>query len=122
LWRDVAAAVKNATLLDARSEREFSGAVKHPEAARAGHIPGAHNLEWIALVRGGGDTRLKPPAALRLALASVGVDGRAPVVTYCQTGTRSSVEWFAMHQLGMPDEQILNYNGSWSEYSRLDQP
>jgi len=55
-------------------------------------------------------------------LAGLGIDGRARVVTYCQTGTRSSVAWFAMRQIGMPDAQVINYNGSWSEYSRLDQP
>jgi thiosulfate/3-mercaptopyruvate sulfurtransferase len=123
LWRDVAATAHapGAVLLDARSEREFSGAVQHPEAARAGHIPGARNLEWLALMRGPGDSRLKPPADLRAALARVGIDGSAPVVTYCQTGTRSSLAWFAMRQIGMSDRDVVNYNGSWSEYSRLEQ-
>ncbi|MCU1281988.1 MAG: Sulfurtransferase [bacterium] len=123
LWRDIAATARaGATLLDARSEREFTGAVKHPEAARAGRIPGAHNLEWLTLLRGADDSRLKLPPALRAVLGSAGIEGTGPVVTYCQTGTRSSVVWFAMRQIGMPDEQVINYNGSWSEYSRLDQP
>lgn len=122
-WQQIAPAARSgAVLLDARSEREFTGAVQHPEAARAGHIPGARNLEWLALLRGENDSRLKPAAALRSVLAGAGVDGSAPVITYCQTGTRSSLAWFAMRQLGMPDDQVINYNGSWSEYSRLDQP
>jgi 3-mercaptopyruvate sulfurtransferase SseA/sterol desaturase/sphingolipid hydroxylase (fatty acid hydroxylase superfamily) len=124
LWRELPPVAHSAgtILLDARSEREFNGAVKHPDAARAGSIPGAHNLEWLALLRGAGDSRLKSPADLRVALTGAGVDGTAPVVTYCQTGTRSSLAWFAMRQVGMRDEQVVNYNGSWSEYSRLSQP
>jgi len=123
LWAQIAPTARTgAVLLDARSDREFSGSVQHPEAARAGHIPGARNLEWLALLRGADDSRLKPVAELRVALAGAGVDGSAPVITYCQTGTRSSLAWFAMRQAGMPDDQVINYNGSWSEYSRLDQP
>ena len=123
LWNDIAPSTRaGAVLLDARSAREFTGAVQHPEAARAGHISGAHNLEWLALLRGPDDSRLKPAAALRSVLAAAGVDGTTPVITYCQTGTRSSLVWFAMRQIGMSDEQVINYNGSWSEYSRLAQP
>jgi 3-mercaptopyruvate sulfurtransferase SseA/sterol desaturase/sphingolipid hydroxylase (fatty acid hydroxylase superfamily) len=122
-WRDIegAAHATGTVLLDTRSAAEFAGTVKHPDAARAGSIPGARNLEWIALVRGVGDSRLRPPDELRALFAKVGIDGQSPVVSYCQTGTRSSVAWFALRQLGVPDERLINYNGSWSEYSRLTQ-
>jgi 3-mercaptopyruvate sulfurtransferase SseA/sterol desaturase/sphingolipid hydroxylase (fatty acid hydroxylase superfamily) len=123
LWRDLEAWVHRpgAVLLDARSAREFDGSVKHPDAARAGAIPGAVNLEWLAFLRSVDDSRLRSPAELRALVGKLGIDGQAPVVTYCQTGTRSALVWFALRQLGIPDEKLINYNGSWSEYSRLSQ-
>jgi 3-mercaptopyruvate sulfurtransferase SseA len=50
------------------------------------------------------------------------VSDETPVVTYCQSGTRSSAVYFALVQLGFDAEDMLNYDGSWAEYSRLDLP
>lgn len=121
-WDDVSARLDgaHAVLLDTRTLGEFRGEVKHPGAARAGRIPGAVHLDWQDLLAADGS--LRRPPELRERFAGAGVDEHSTVVTSCQTGTRSAVAYFALHQLGYPDAQILNYNGSWAEYSRLDLP
>jgi 3-mercaptopyruvate sulfurtransferase SseA/sterol desaturase/sphingolipid hydroxylase (fatty acid hydroxylase superfamily) len=120
-WAPVAAfrdAHPGAVLLDTRSAEEFSGKKHHKKAARAGHIPDARHLEWWAIVRDTeSDHRLLPPAELTALFARVGVTPETPVVTYCQSGTRSAGTYFALAQLG--HDTLRNYDGSWAEYSRL---
>ena len=110
-------------LVDTRSATEFAGTEKHPKAARAGHIPGAVHLDWAEILRDkDSDHQLKRPADLRDLFSSHGVGKDVPVVTYCQSGTRSAAVYFALYQLGMSPDEMLNYDGSWAEYSRLDLP
>ena len=122
-WADVEAFVERtgALLLDTREAEEFSGEVVRPSAARGGHIPGAMHLEWWRVVRDvETDHRLRAPADLRAVLNRAGVTPETPVVTYCQSGTRSSGVTFALLQLGADESTVGNYDGSWAEYSRLD--
>jgi 3-mercaptopyruvate sulfurtransferase SseA/sterol desaturase/sphingolipid hydroxylase (fatty acid hydroxylase superfamily) len=124
LWREIEPVVHadGAVLIDARSLAEFTGTERNHDAVRAGHIPGARHLEWTELLRTEADPRLKPVAELRSLFARIGMRDDAPVVTQCQSGTRSSVIYFALYQLGVPAERLINYNGSWAEYSRLELP
>jgi len=125
-WPEVSAFISQhpgAQLLDTRSAIEFDGSEQHRKAARAGRIPGAVHLDWVDVLRDAdADHRLRQPAALRELFASRGVADETPVVTYCQSGTRSSAVYFALVQLGFSEDEILNYDGSWAEYSRLDLP
>ena len=110
-------------LVDTRSDIEFTGQEQHPKAARAGHIPGASHVDWTDVLRDEEtDHRLRTPAELRALFSSRGIEAGEPVVTYCQSGTRSAAVYFALYQLGLSPEQLLNYDGSWAEYSRLDLP
>ena len=68
------------------------------------------------------DHRLKDPDALRALFRDRAIATDAPVVAYCQSGTRSAAVFFALCQLGLPPDALLNYDGSWAEYSRLDLP
>ncbi|HEX8954196.1 MAG TPA: rhodanese-like domain-containing protein, partial [Polyangia bacterium] len=111
-----------ALLIDARSPAEFSGSARHDEAAAAGHIPGARPMPWTELVRSADDPRLKPVGELAALFGRLGVDEHHRVVVHCQSGTRSAVTYFALLQLGIPEAQLTNYNGSWAEYSRLGLP
>jgi 3-mercaptopyruvate sulfurtransferase SseA len=43
-------------------------------------------------------------------------------VAYCQSGTRSAATTFALYQLDHPAALVMNYDGSWAEYSRTDLP
>jgi thiosulfate/3-mercaptopyruvate sulfurtransferase len=112
-----------ALLLDTRGLDEFKGEKLHKEATRKGHIPGAQHMDWFAIVRSTEDDhRLAPPEALRPRFEAVGVTPDVPVVLHCQSGTRSAASFFALHQLGHPDERLMNYDGSWAEYSRSSLP
>jgi len=120
LWEDLAALQADKpglTLIDTRSEGEFTGAEQHKKAARAGRIPKAKLLEWTDILRDKeADPRMKSVDELHGLLdAFQSTDG---VVTYCQSGTRSSGVYFAMAQLGWEEASIWNYDGSWAEYSR----
>lgn len=122
-WSDVESlrTTTQVMLLDTREPDEFSGAVIRSSAARGGHIPGATLFPWRRIVRDvDSDHRLLAPSALRALFTEAGVQG--PVVTYCQSGTRSSGVLFALHQLGLGSD-VTNYDGSWADYSRqLDLP
>jgi thiosulfate/3-mercaptopyruvate sulfurtransferase len=124
LWDDVAPVVaQGAVLLDTRSAEEFTGDEHHKKAARAGRIPGAKHLDWWTVWRDGlVDQRLQEPDALRALAASYGIDApTAPVVTMCQSGTRSATVVFALLQAGHDEAAATNYDGSWAEYSRLEE-
>ena len=117
---DVLAAVDGkqpAVLVDVRSPEEFSGKVIAPPgiqelAIRAGHVPGAKNVPWKKAVND--DGTFKPVAELKKLYADAGVDGKAPIITYCRIGERSSHSWFVLKFLLGYD--VRNYDGSWTEY------
>jgi 3-mercaptopyruvate sulfurtransferase SseA/sterol desaturase/sphingolipid hydroxylase (fatty acid hydroxylase superfamily) len=123
-WADLAPvrASTAAQIVDTRSAREYSGEARHPEAARAGRIPGSIHMDWVEVLAGPEDPRLGAPDALRHAFESHRIALRGPLILVCQSGTRSAAAYFALHQLGLSDAELANYNGSWAEYSRLDLP
>ena len=93
-WADVSSfmdANPGVKLVDTRSDAEFTGAELHPKAKKAGRIPGASHLDWAEVLRDKhGDHRLKSPSALRDLFDAHELDRGTPVVTYCQSGTRSA--------------------------------
>lgn len=106
-------------LLDARSDAEFSGMKKFAE--RGGHIPGAVNLDWMALMDTNHYYRLKPDAELKLLLRERGISPDNTIVTYCQTHHRSALTYFALKHLGF--DKIRGYPGSWSDWgNQADTP
>jgi 3-mercaptopyruvate sulfurtransferase SseA/sterol desaturase/sphingolipid hydroxylase (fatty acid hydroxylase superfamily) len=123
-WQEVAALLREPTtlLLDGRSRAEYRGDKQHPEAVRSGHIPGAQHLYWQSVLRSESDPRLRPVDELRLLFQPFAIEQRSHIVTACQSGTRSAAMYFALLQLGVAPRKLLNYNGSWAEYSRLGLP
>jgi thiosulfate/3-mercaptopyruvate sulfurtransferase len=106
-------------LLDARSPDEYSGAKKLAE--RAGHIPGAVNLEWTQAMDMDRNLRLKPAAELRVLLEARRVTPDKEVIVYCQSHHRSAHSYVMLKSLGYP--RLRGYPGSWSEWgNRADLP
>ncbi|GAB7094505.1 sulfurtransferase [Halolamina litorea] len=108
-------------LVDVRSPEEFSGEVLAPPglnetAQRGGHIPGARNISWAATVND--DGTFKSADELRELYGAEGIDGDESIVTYCRIGERSSIAWFALHEL-LGYEATVNYDGSWTEWGNL---
>ena len=98
-------------LLDARSPAEFDGS--KIRAAKAGHIPGAVNLNWTDAMDRDRNLRLLPDAVLRDMLAQRSIRPEHEVITYCHTHHRSSLTYFMLKHLGY---NARGYDGSWSEW------
>ncbi|MFW6437152.1 MAG: sulfurtransferase [Halococcoides sp.] len=107
-------------LVDVRSPEEYSGEVLAPPgltetAQRGGHVPGAQNVSWAAVTDD--DGLFKSRDELEALYADVGIEGSETTVAYCRIGERSSVAWFALHELLGYD--AVNYDGSWTEWGNL---
>jgi thiosulfate/3-mercaptopyruvate sulfurtransferase len=81
---DIAEGRKQASLVDIRSNDEYTGKVFAPEgvkelAVRAGHIPGAENVPWGSIVQE--DGTFKPAEEIKAIYAAKGIDGSKPIVT-----------------------------------------
>ncbi|MEW5852850.1 MAG: rhodanese-like domain-containing protein [Myxococcota bacterium] len=119
-WSELASfRASGVTFVDTRSRDEFDGRKQHDEAGRAGHIPDAVHLEWVHVFKRSNGT-LRAPDELRALFREHGLSADSRVMTYCQSGTRSAAVYFALMQTGVSTEQLVNYDGSWAEYSRLD--
>jgi thiosulfate/3-mercaptopyruvate sulfurtransferase len=93
-------------LLDVRRPEEFTGDVVAPCDPRAGHIPGARNVDVALLFEASG------PDAVR---ALVDAPEGSEVIAYCHSGSRSAL---AVHILATAGYAARNYVGSWHEWSR----
>jgi len=108
-------------LVDVRSPEEFKGEILAPPglqetAQRGGHIPGARNISWADTVQP--DGRFKSADELREMYESNGVGNDQEVIAYCRIGERSSIAWFALHEL-LGYDDVKNYDGSWTEWGNL---
>lgn len=99
-------------ILDARSAAEYNG--QDVRAKRAGHIPGAVNLNWTNAMDQARRLRIKPKNVLEQMLLELGVTPDKEVIVYCQTHHRSSHTYIMLKALGFAD--VKAYPGSWSEW------
>ena len=103
-------------LVDARSGPRFRGDAPEPrEGVKSGHMPGAANVPWSAVVT---DGTLGAVDSLRRAFLDSGVDLSAPIITTCGSGVSAAVLALALARLGRSDVAI--YDGSWSEWGGRD--
>ena len=113
----LAAMAAGTTIWDVRSREEYLGL--RSGSARAGHIPGARHLDWLALKDHGRATKLTEN--LPGLLAEHGIDPAVPTITHCQTHHRSGLSYMVGRLLGFAD--IRAYHGSWAEWgNREDLP
>jgi thiosulfate/3-mercaptopyruvate sulfurtransferase len=106
------AASRANVLVDARPRDRFLGTPDGIDP-RAGHIPGARSVpcrEHLAA-----DGRLQPIPALRDRLQSAGIDGTAPVVSYCGSGVTACHNLLVIEHAGLGLGRL--YPGSWSQWS-----
>jgi len=105
-------------VLDVRAADEYDGT--NVRAARAGHVPGAVNVEWTDATAG--ENVLRPEAELRAMYERAGVTPDKEVIAHCQLGIRAVHTWFVLkHVLGYP--RVRDYDGSWAEWgNREDTP
>jgi len=107
-------------VIDARATDRFEGRVPEPRPGlRSGHIPGSRSVPYNQLLDAATGT-MKPLAELRAAFASAGVKLDAPIVTSCGSGVSAAVLTLALYRLGIENPAV--YDGSWSEWGKLDGP
>ena len=108
--------------IDVRSPDEFSGKLLAPahlpqeQSQVPGHIPGALNVPWAKVANE--DGTFKSEDEIRELYKDEGIDEGKGTIAYCRIGERSSIAWFALHEL-LGYEDVKNYDGSWTEYGSL---
>ncbi|HEY5785062.1 MAG TPA: sulfurtransferase [Microlunatus sp.] len=122
-FRDEAiAAIGSLSLIDVRSPDEFAGRLLAPahlpqeQAQRGGHIPTAVNVPWSKAAND--DGTFKSDDALTELYGNAGLDFDRDIIAYCRIGERSAHTWFVLHEL-LGNENVKNYDGSWTEYGSL---
>ena len=119
---DVLAGLKNSkvVIVDTRQADVYSGEKNEmpDQNKRAGHIPGAINLNYYP-TNLNEDGTFKSADDLKAAYEAKGVTKDKEVITYCQGGVRGAHTYLVLkHILGYPNVKV--YVGSWGEWSNLD--
>lgn len=119
---DVLAAIGTLNLVDVRSPDEFSGKLLAPahlpqeQSQRPGHVPSARNVPWAK--NANDDGTFKSDDELKALYEAEGIDLAKDTIAYCRIGERSALTWFVLHEL-LGQENVKNYDGSWTEYGSL---
>ncbi|MBU2710886.1 sulfurtransferase [Zooshikella harenae] len=101
---------QDTVIWDARSPAEFHG--EQQLALRSGHMPGAINLEWTALMDPDRQLRIREDASK--ILNNLGITRDKNVITHCQSHHRSGFTYLVAKVLGY--QRLKAYDGSWSEW------
>lgn len=116
LLSDVVSAVEKHVpqILDARAAERFEGRVPEPRPGlSAGHMPGARNLPFGAMVDPQTGLFISNEA-IRTKFQEAGIDLGKPVITTCGSGVTACVLAFALDRVGHHHWSV--YDGSWSEW------
>lgn len=110
-YNEIFTAIKNkgdqVLLIDSRSNSEFDGSIIR--ASKAGHIPGAINIDWNRNIENGA---FKVHEKLRKIYSNI--PKHAKIITYCQGGYRAANSYIALKMLGYRNVKV--YLGSWGEW------
>jgi len=131
---DVMAALKRpeTLIIDCLTPEQYQGSGdRHPWGQRKGHIPGAVNVPYLAVVdpelasappaersqllAGDRSFAFSTPEKLAAVFATAGVSEDREVITYCGRGYAGAVGLLALKVLG--HQRVRLFDGSWSEWS-----
>ncbi|MFO7811532.1 MAG: rhodanese-like domain-containing protein [Pelovirga sp.] len=107
-------------ILDVRSEAEYLGEALNTglddSPLKAGHIPGAFNINYENNWVDSDNKAMK--AYAELAEMYRGLNSTAGVITYCHSARRGSFSYFVLRLLGYED--VMLYDNSWFGWGRQD--
>ena len=106
-YEELAERLGDVTLIDVRTQAEYSGEGGYPCCGRHGHIPGARHIQVEEILEAEDVREL------------VGEPEGAELVVYCHSGSRSARAAAALREAGY---NARNYGGSWHEWSRRAEP
>jgi thiosulfate/3-mercaptopyruvate sulfurtransferase len=114
----VRAHMNGIALVDVRPDPEYTGEDGGMGGMHSpGHLEGARQLPWNALMAA--DGRFLPADQLRARLTSAGAATAKPVVAYCMIGMRASVVYLVARHLGF---DVRLYDGSIVDWTRRQLP
>jgi len=107
-------------ILDVRSEAEYLGKALNTSLdggpLKAGHIPGAFNINYESNWTDSESKAFKSYAELSEMYR--GLNPTAGVITYCHSARRGSFSYFVLRLLGFQD--VMLYDHSWFGWGRQD--
>jgi thiosulfate/3-mercaptopyruvate sulfurtransferase len=100
-------------ILDARAAPRFRGEAPEPRAGvKSGHMPGALNVPFGALLNA--DGTMKPASELRQLFDEAGLKSNTAPICSCGSGITAAVIALALARTGRWDAAV--YDGSWAEW------
>jgi len=101
-------------LLDVRSKKEYDGNDEDEKLKRKGHIPGAINIEYKAVVNEDGTVKSKEVIAKVFADKAITADKE--IILYCATSVRAGIVYMALTGiLDYPNVKV--FDGAFYEWS-----
>ncbi|BET96289.1 3-mercaptopyruvate sulfurtransferase [Xenorhabdus taiwanensis] len=102
--------------VDARAEDRFQAKVPEPRPGlRMGHLPGAKNVPWTALIDNG---RYKPVEEITTIFRKQGIDLDQPIIASCGSGMTAAILVLGLDMIGHKEAGL--YDGSWAEWGAND--
>ncbi|MDX7988287.1 3-mercaptopyruvate sulfurtransferase [Xenorhabdus sp. 12] len=102
--------------IDARAEDRFQAKAPEPRPGlRMGHLPGAKNVPWTALIDNGSYKSVEEIAAI---FRAQGVDLNQPIMTSCGSGMTAAVLVLGLDMIGHKEAGL--YDASWAEWGADD--
>lgn len=119
IFADAAYVLKNmknakVVVIDSRGSDEYTGEKQVDYIKRAGHIPGAINLNFYPTNRNA-DGSYKSVAEIKKAYEAAGVTMDKEVIAYCEGQPRAADAYFALKELS-GYQNVKVYVGSWMEW------
>jgi thiosulfate/3-mercaptopyruvate sulfurtransferase len=106
-------------IVDSRGSDEYTGQKKVSYIKRAGHIPGAINLNFYPTHRNN-DGSYKSVADIKKAYEAAGVTMDKEVVAYCEGQPRAADAYFVLKELS-GYQNVKVYVGSWMDWGNNEQ-